>query len=77
VGDKKSSRVNKAMAGHYAAANVTAGRVFVSLGSKMAKALIYLPVPNYRWIFLLRVRLSMCKGEVSVRVLQWNKETSF
>jgi large subunit ribosomal protein L3 len=26
VGDKKSSRVNKAMAGHYAAANVTAGR---------------------------------------------------
>lgn len=26
VGDKKSSKVNKAMAGHYAAANVTAGR---------------------------------------------------
>jgi large subunit ribosomal protein L3 len=26
AGDKKSSRVNKAMAGHYAAANVTAGR---------------------------------------------------
>jgi len=26
VGDKKSSRVNKAMAGHYAAGNVTAGR---------------------------------------------------
>ena len=26
VGDKKSSRINKAMAGHYAAANVTAGR---------------------------------------------------
>lgn len=26
VGEKKSSRVNKAMAGHYAAANVTAGR---------------------------------------------------
>jgi len=26
VGDKKSSRVNKAMAGHYAAANITAGR---------------------------------------------------
>jgi len=26
VGDKKSSRVNKAMAGHYAAANVMAGR---------------------------------------------------
>ncbi|NOT11089.1 MAG: 50S ribosomal protein L3 [Methylococcaceae bacterium] len=26
VGDKKSSRVNKALAGHYAAANVTAGR---------------------------------------------------
>ncbi len=26
VGDKKSSRVNKAMAGHYATANVTAGR---------------------------------------------------
>lgn len=26
VGDKKSSRVNKAMAGHYAAANLTAGR---------------------------------------------------
>lgn len=26
VGDKKSSRVNKAMAGHYASANVTAGR---------------------------------------------------
>ncbi|MEO1898470.1 MAG: 50S ribosomal protein L3, partial [Methylococcales bacterium] len=25
VGDKKSSKVNKAMAGHYAAANVTAG----------------------------------------------------
>ena len=27
VGDKKSSRVNKSMAGHYASANVTAGRV--------------------------------------------------
>ena len=26
AGDKKASRVNKAMAGHYAAANVTAGR---------------------------------------------------
>ena len=26
AGDKKSSKVNKAMAGHYAAANVTAGR---------------------------------------------------
>jgi large subunit ribosomal protein L3 len=26
VGEKKSSRVNKAMAGHYAAANMTAGR---------------------------------------------------
>jgi large subunit ribosomal protein L3 len=26
VGEKKSSKVNKAMAGHYAAANVTAGR---------------------------------------------------
>jgi large subunit ribosomal protein L3 len=26
VGEKKSSRVNKAMAGHYAAANITAGR---------------------------------------------------
>ena len=26
VGDKKSSRVNKSMAGHYASANVTAGR---------------------------------------------------
>ncbi|MDO9168526.1 MAG: 50S ribosomal protein L3 [Methylobacter sp.] len=26
AGDKKSSRVNKAMAGHYASANVTAGR---------------------------------------------------
>ncbi|MDD5579069.1 MAG: 50S ribosomal protein L3 [Methylobacter sp.] len=26
AGDKKSSRVNKAMAGHYAAANMTAGR---------------------------------------------------
>ena len=26
AGEKKSSRVNKAMAGHYAAANVTAGR---------------------------------------------------
>ncbi|MDP2903522.1 MAG: 50S ribosomal protein L3 [Methylovulum sp.] len=26
AGDRKSSRVNKAMAGHYAAANVTAGR---------------------------------------------------
>lgn len=26
VGDEKSSRVNKAMAGHYAAANITAGR---------------------------------------------------
>lgn len=26
VGDKKSSKVNKAMAGHYAVANVTAGR---------------------------------------------------
>jgi large subunit ribosomal protein L3 len=26
AGDKKSSRINKAMAGHYAAANVTAGR---------------------------------------------------
>jgi large subunit ribosomal protein L3 len=26
VGDKKSSKVNKAMAGHYATANVTAGR---------------------------------------------------
>ncbi|ASF45518.1 50S ribosomal protein L3 [Methylovulum psychrotolerans] len=26
TGDKKSSRVNKAMSGHYAAANVTAGR---------------------------------------------------
>ena len=26
VGDKKSSKVNKSMAGHYAAANVTAGR---------------------------------------------------
>lgn len=26
VGEKKSSRVNKALAGHYAAANVTAGR---------------------------------------------------
>jgi len=26
VGDKKSSKVNKAMAGHYAAANITAGR---------------------------------------------------
>ena len=26
AGDKKSSRVNKAMAGHYAAANLTAGR---------------------------------------------------
>lgn len=26
AGDKKSSRVNKAMAGHYSAANVTAGR---------------------------------------------------
>jgi large subunit ribosomal protein L3 len=26
VGDKKSSKINKAMAGHYAAANVTAGR---------------------------------------------------
>lgn len=29
VGDKKSSKVNKAMAGHYAAANVTAGRSLV------------------------------------------------
>ncbi len=27
IGDKKSSKVNKAMAGHYAAANMTAGRV--------------------------------------------------
>ncbi len=27
VGEKKSSKVNKAMAGHYASANVTAGRV--------------------------------------------------
>ncbi|BCG65641.1 MAG: large subunit ribosomal protein L3 [Methyloprofundus sp.] len=26
VGDKKSSKINKAMAGHYAAANMTAGR---------------------------------------------------
>ena len=29
VGDKKSSKVNKAMAGHYAIANVTAGRSLV------------------------------------------------
>lgn len=29
VGDKKSSKINKAMAGHYAAANVTAGRALV------------------------------------------------
>lgn len=29
VGDKKSSKVNKAMAGHYATANVTAGRSLV------------------------------------------------
>ncbi|MDQ7090232.1 MAG: 50S ribosomal protein L3 [Methylococcales bacterium] len=29
VGDKKSSKVNKAMAGHYAAANVTAGRSLI------------------------------------------------
>ncbi|NOQ36115.1 MAG: 50S ribosomal protein L3 [Methylococcaceae bacterium] len=29
VGDKKSSKVNKAMAGHYAAANITAGRGLV------------------------------------------------
>ncbi len=29
VGDKKSSKVNKAMAGHYAAANVTAGQSLV------------------------------------------------
>ncbi len=29
VGDKKSSKVNKAMAGHYAVANVTAGRSLV------------------------------------------------
>ena len=27
VGEKKSSKVNKAMAGHYASANITAGRV--------------------------------------------------
>ncbi|MCK4493934.1 MAG: 50S ribosomal protein L3 [Methylococcales bacterium] len=29
VGDKKSSKINKAMAGHYAIANVTAGRSLV------------------------------------------------
>ena len=29
VGDKKSSKINKAMAGHYAVANVTAGRSLV------------------------------------------------
>ena len=29
VGDKKSSKINKAMAGHYAIANVTAGRALV------------------------------------------------
>jgi large subunit ribosomal protein L3 len=29
VGDKKSSKINKAMAGHYASANVTAGRSLV------------------------------------------------
>ncbi|MCK5898417.1 MAG: 50S ribosomal protein L3 [Methylococcales bacterium] len=29
VGDKKSSKINKAMAGHYATANVTAGRSLV------------------------------------------------
>ncbi len=29
VGDKKSSKVNKAMAGHYAVANVTAGRALI------------------------------------------------
>jgi len=38
----------KHMAGHYAAANVTADEVFGNSGSKMAKALIYLPVPNCR-----------------------------
>jgi large subunit ribosomal protein L3 len=48
VGDKKSSKINKAMAGHYAAANVMAGRALwefrlndgeadeVSVGSELA-----------------------------------------
>jgi large subunit ribosomal protein L3 len=49
AGDKKSQS-QKAMAGHYAAANVTAGRGLWELGSMMAKG-IYLPVPNYHWIF--------------------------
>ena len=34
AGDLKSSKVNKAMAGHYATANVTAGRGLVGIQIK-------------------------------------------
>ncbi|MCK5728455.1 MAG: 50S ribosomal protein L3 [Methylococcales bacterium] len=37
VGDKKSSKINKAMAGHYAMANITAGRSLVEFRLEMGE----------------------------------------